>query len=400
MPLLTNARQNEGTNLKANEPDQQRKRNASDLGKLASLNEERESKRSRFQAWFAAPARALRNIGHSCGLVFSQSQTETKAPQNKNSGLQSVGACEAPQSSNGRVVTTSVAPSSWPTPSVSPTYEPSSSKGHAQRAQASAGVGGRSQVAEAEVTRLSDLLEVLPRNEIDFSRDHAVTVSIKNTSAGFVAFKFKASSCMCLARPSRGTLKPSEMQTIRLSLASALDGKSVKEQYLVQAIAVQSPAVLSRDEWAAMGSKNLHELRLPAVRQIIESNIANSPIQADSSQDVQAKLFFKPTACGAEAWLTLRNAANAEIAFRLQGPNGTFTATPSSGRLKALAHVSVCIRWVGTHREFTTRSFLLQTVPLQSAGNANFEWDKLPKDLIQDQWLKAEMEPLQVVLDP
>jgi hypothetical protein len=190
------------------------------------------------------------------------------------------------------------------------------------------------------------------------------------------------------------------MQTIRLSLASALDGKSVKEQYLVQAIAVQSPAVLSRDEWAAMGSKNLHELRLPAVRQIIESNIANSPIQADSSQDVQAKLFFKPTACGAEAWLTLRNAANAEIAFRLQGPNGTFTATPSSGRLKALAHVSVCIRWVGTHREFTTRSFLLQTVPLQSAGNANFEWDKLPKDLIQDQWLKAEMEPLQVVLDP
>jgi len=193
--------------------------------------------------------------------------------------------------------------------------ERSNDERHAQRSPPATGASARNRLGETEASGLLDLLDIQPQLEIDFSRENAITLSIKNISSGFVAYKFKASSCMCLARPSRGTLEPSQVQQIRLSLATALDGKTVKEQYLVQAISVQSSAVLSRDAWAAMSSKGLHELRLPVVRQIIESRASDASTSSDATQGLQAKLVFKKTPCGAEAWLTLRNAANAKLLF-------------------------------------------------------------------------------------
>jgi hypothetical protein len=380
------------TNTKAHEASHQRKRVAAEMGNDHRC-EERESKRSRFQAWFEAPAKVLSVLSNS---IFIKSQTQPADLQRPEKvQLQAREEYEAPRPVKSRVVPSSSGSRAVPSgSSTSLAQEQSSSHFHAQPTQAPPGASTQVRFAEPEASGLLDLLQIQPHSEIDFSRENAVTLSIKNVSTGFVAFKFKASSCMCLARPSRGTLEPSEVQRIRLSLASALDGKAVKEQYLVQAIAVKSSAVLSRDEWTAMSSKSLRELRLPAVRQIVEARTVEPLSPSASPQELQAKLLFEKTACGAEAWLTLRNAASAEIAFRLQAPSGPFTATPSTGRLKAFAHGSIHIRWVGTHSAFVTRSFLLQTIPLQSAGIANFEsWAKLPSDLIQDQWLQAELEP-------
>lgn len=112
-----------------------------------------------------------------------------------------------------------------------------------------------------------DLLHVLPERQVDFATSSTAVVTIINVSNDCVAFKFKASSPACLARPAGGTLPPGARQDVKLSLGSAFRGKSVNEKYLIQAIAVRYPVVLSREEWAMKDSSS-SKCRLQAVRHV------------------------------------------------------------------------------------------------------------------------------------
>jgi len=118
-----------------------------------------------------------------------------------------------------------------------------------------------------EKCAFSNLLSVQPDNEIRFARSAtSTTVMLENISGRNVAFKFKASTHSCLARPMSGTIQPGERQEVLLSLNPVFGQGAVREKYLVQAMQVQSPAVLSREEWVAMGKGSVCELRLPALR--------------------------------------------------------------------------------------------------------------------------------------
>jgi len=122
-------------------------------------------------------------------------------------------------------------------------------------------------IFEDEVV-FSDLLRVQPEKEFRFAQAASVTtVTLKNVSQHNVAFKFKASTSSCLARPMTGTLQPGETLEALLTLAPRVGTQeAVSEKYLIQAMQVQSSTVLSRDEWAAMGKGSIREQRLPAVR--------------------------------------------------------------------------------------------------------------------------------------
>lgn len=118
--------------------------------------------------------------------------------------------------------------------------------------------------------KFSDLLQIQPEQAVHFSKFHsAASVKLKNVSKSCVAFKFKASSPACLARPMSGTLGPGEIRDVQVSLGAllAVGGQAVREKYLVLAMAVQSPAALGRDEWAAVDKGAVRELRLAAVRE-------------------------------------------------------------------------------------------------------------------------------------
>lgn len=113
----------------------------------------------------------------------------------------------------------------------------------------------------------SDLLRVQPEKEIRFPPSAvATTMTLANVSQRNVAFKFKASTPSCCARPMSGTLKPGERREICLSLVASVGRESVNEKYLIQAIPVQTSGPLSREEWAAIGKSSMRELRVPARR--------------------------------------------------------------------------------------------------------------------------------------
>lgn len=118
--------------------------------------------------------------------------------------------------------------------------------------------------------RLSALLHV-DQDEVHFARaSFATTVTLTNVSRGYVAYKFKASTSACLARPASGTMKPGERRDVRLSLGATVpDRQAVREKYLVRSIPVQSPDALSRDEWAAMGKSSVRETCLSATRDAV-----------------------------------------------------------------------------------------------------------------------------------
>lgn len=120
---------------------------------------------------------------------------------------------------------------------------------------------------EVKPSSFSDLIRIQPEKEVRFAQSTSfTTMTLNNVSQRSVAFKFKASTSSCLARPMTGTMQPGERREVRLSLAPSFGSQAVSERYLIQAMPVESSAVLSRDEWAAMGKGSLCELRMPALR--------------------------------------------------------------------------------------------------------------------------------------
>jgi len=89
-------------------------------------------------------------------------------------------------------------------------------------------------------------------------------LKLTNLHSGNVAFKVKTTAPKAyLVRPSSGTLMPQEQQEVQIILQpQGVDGQPNTHRFLVQAVAVQSPTPVSREQWADFHKDSIQELKL------------------------------------------------------------------------------------------------------------------------------------------
>jgi len=242
--------------------------------------------------------------------------------------------------------------------------------------------------------RFSDLVHIQPEREferrIDLSEASCAVLTLRNVSKGFVAFKFRASSTSCLARPSQCTLHPGTAQEVRVSLTSSLKGKRVQEQYLVQATVARSDAPISREEWAALDKSAVYELKLPVVRQISTTAMTlDQMLRLEPARELR----FSKSQFGAEASLTIENVSDVAVAFKLQAKvPSAFMIHPEVGRLAPHAKVNIRVHeWAQPTESNTDFTFCLKAVPWQSDLMKTENWARLPQEVVRKKLLNGRI---------
>lgn len=117
------------------------------------------------------------------------------------------------------------------------------------------------------------LLHLEPDSTLHFRRalrsaSPSRMLKLTNVHPGNVAFKVKTTAPKAyLVRPSSGTLRPNESQEVQIILqpTAGADGQAGAHRFLVQAVTVQSPEVVSREQWAEFPKEAIQEQRLNVI---------------------------------------------------------------------------------------------------------------------------------------
>lgn len=115
-------------------------------------------------------------------------------------------------------------------------------------------------------------------------------LKLTNTSQTNVAFKVKTTAPKSyLVRPSSGTLRPKETQTVTIILQpQGNDGPGNVHRFLVQAVATSSSENVGREQWAEFTKDKIQEHRLNVVWEDREEGAGPQALSANTQSQAQA----------------------------------------------------------------------------------------------------------------
>jgi len=206
------------------------------------------------------------------------------------------------------------------------------------------------------------------------------TLSMKNVSSDYVAFKIKTTSPQSfLAHPGHGIIGPSQQKDICLTLRNENAGGSANPRYMIQLASVSDAKPLSLDAWKKLSKDEVLERQLQVATADQGTLLLPEPAAGElcfSSETGEAGALVST--------LMLTNLSGTHVAFKMKA-NNHCAMTPSRGTLGPDQQVQIHCRLEDKSHWERVPAFLMQAVAVGTATPLdNKEWVSFRRESIQE----------------